>query len=286
MPEICIIPPAGEPVHLDEAKNDRRVDFDADNSKVRGLIASARQAAESKTKLQLLHARWKLILDTFPTGSCNNFQQFPSTTNIPAYAIRLPHAPLVDVVSIQYVDMAGVLQTMPQTDYVVNAAMRPGIITPCFGKIWPIPLPQIGSVMVTYDAGFASPFITAGTLAPNQFKVIGPVTWKVGDTINFYNSGGALPAPLDASLPYTIASAGNGIYTLTDVFGIPVTFTSQGTGRNFIGVVPEGIISWMMLRIGSLYESREEVAILNKGKLEVLPYVDRMLDPYITDLYL
>lgn len=284
MPEICTIQPSGECIHLAEAKNDRRVDDAADDAKIRSLISVARQAVELKTHQQLLHARWKLVLDTFPMAGWGAMSPFRASVSIPAYAIQLPHSPVVDVISIQYIDMSGELQTMPPSDYVVNSVLMPAIITPAFGKVWPIPLPQIGSVTVIYDAGYASPITTAFASAPTQFKVIGPVAWSVGARVNFYNSGGLLPAPLDADTAYLIASAANGTYTLTDTSGNAITFTADGTGRNFIGVVPDGIRSWMLLRIGSLYENREEVAILNRGKVELLPYVDGLLDPFIVSL--
>lgn len=44
--------------------------------------------------------------------------------------------------------------------------------------------------------------------------------------------------------------------------------------------VPEGIRQWILMRVGTLYEQREEIAILQKGKVEQLPYVDQLLDPY------
>lgn len=262
MAEILMIQPSGECIHIDEARSDRRADRE-DDHKIKSLIIAARQAAESKTRLQLLHARWKLVLNEFPC------------------VMRLPHSPLTKVISIQYMDMSGAWQTMPATDYVINYAMTPAIITPAFGKVWPIPLPQIATVMVVYDAGYASPITTGGPLAANQFRVSGPVTWSVGDRVNFYNSGGVMPAPLSVDMSYLIASAASGIYTLTDDSGVAVTFSQLGTGRTFIGVVPDGIRSWMLLRVGSLYENREEVAIMQKGGIKELPYVDGLLDPYI-----
>lgn len=285
MPEICLIPPSGEPIHLDDAKNDRRVDDTSDDAKIRSLISAARVAVESKTRQQLLHARWKLVLDTFPMAGWGAMSPFRASVSIPAFAIQLPHSPVVDVISIQYIDMSGALQTMPPSDYVVNSALMPAIITPAFGKVWPIPLPQIGSVIVIYDAGYASPITTAFASAPTQFKVNGPVTWSVGDRVKFYNSGGLLPTPLDVDTAYLIASATNGTYTLTDTNGNPITFTADGTGRNFIGVVPDGIRSWMLLRIGALYENREEVAVGTRIVVLELPFVDGLLDPYISSIY-
>ncbi|MGN5354335.1 head-tail connector protein [Ralstonia sp. L16] len=45
--------------------------------------------------------------------------------------------------------------------------------------------------------------------------------------------------------------------------------------------VPDGIKSWIKLRVATLYSNREEVAVLNRGKVEMLPYVDSLLDPYL-----
>jgi uncharacterized phiE125 gp8 family phage protein len=289
MPEICIIQPAGEPIHVEEAKLDRRVSDSADDTRLRSLVGAARRAAEMITRQQFLHARWQLTLDRFPMAGCGTLRPFRNAVNIPAFAIVLPHSPLVRVVSVQYVDMAGATQTMPSTDYVVNKSNAPGLITPAFGKIWPITLPQIAAVTVTYDAGYASPMKVSLT-APTQIAVTGPVTFNVGDRVEFYSSGDMnikLPTPLDLDSSYLVASVvGPGIYTISDAAGNAITFTDVGVGigRSFIGVVPDGIRSWMLLRVGTLYENREEIAILTKGKAEQLPYVNALLDPYITSL--
>lgn len=44
--------------------------------------------------------------------------------------------------------------------------------------------------------------------------------------------------------------------------------------------VPMGIKRWMKLRVGTLYEQREEVALLNRGTIQYLPYVETLLDSY------
>ena len=44
--------------------------------------------------------------------------------------------------------------------------------------------------------------------------------------------------------------------------------------------VPEGIRQWLLLRLASMYEHREEVAVLARGRLEPMDFVDRLLDPY------
>lgn len=283
MPEICLIPPVGECINVLEARMDRRIDYSDDDAKLKLLIAVARQTAEMRTKLQLLHARYKLVLNAFPAGDWG-ISSLRTRGAIPPYAIELPRSPLVKVVSIEYIDMNGDLQTMPASDYIVNAALTPAVITPVFGKIWPIPLPQVASVFITFDVGFSSPITVAAPGA--RFSISGPVTWSVGDQVQFYNSGGVAPAPMNTEATYTIATApGNGVYTLTDAAGMAVEFADSGSGRTYIGVVPEGIRSWMLLRLGSIYENREEVAILVRGKIEALPYVDGLLDPFLCTVY-
>lgn len=65
--------------------------------------------------------------------------------------------------------------------------------------------------------------------------------------------------------------------TQNRINAVEVAFTA---GYGAASVVPEGIKRWMLIRIGSLYENREEVALMNRGKLEPLPFVDGLLDPY------
>ena len=186
MPLQLVMPPAGEPVSLAEAKLHLRVDVDDDDALIGSIISAARQAAETLTGRQMITARWKLVLDAFP-----------------CHAILLAKCPVQLVVSIQYLDMNGMSQTMPLIDYVVDTACEPARITPVFGKTWPPTLPQIGAVTITFDAGYGA------------------------------------------------ASA-----------------------------VPEGIKSWIKLRVGSLYAHREEMSILMRGRIDPLPFVDGLLDPY------
>jgi uncharacterized phiE125 gp8 family phage protein len=68
----------------------------------------------------------------------------------------------------------------------------------------------------------------------------------------------------------------------------PVTLPQIGSVRidyvagygTAAATVPEGIRQWILLRINTMYENREEVAILGRGKVEALPFVDGLLDPY------
>ena len=202
MPMQLITPPAGEPVTLQEAKAHLRVDFDDDDGLIQALITAARQAAETITNRQLMSARWKLVMDSFPGPSLMGVPAGQSFS-LPGHAILIHKSPVSNVVAINYLDMAGITQAMPTTNFTVDAACEPARITPVFGQIWPIALPQIGAVSVTFDAGYGA-----------------------------------------------------------------------------AAVVPEGIKSWIKLRVGSLYAHREEVAALSRGRIEPLPFVDGLLDPF------
>lgn len=199
MPYILVTPAASEPVSLVEAKAHLRVDVTDDDLLITSLISSARLHAEMVTQRQFVTATWKLVLDAFPGPS---LMGVPAGVpfSLPGHAVLLNKSPVQSVTSIKYLDMAGVQQTMPSTDYTVDTSTEPARITPVFGKIWPISMPQIGAVEITFNSGYSA--------------------------------------------------------------------------------VPEGIKSWIKLRIASLYENREEVALMNRGKIEPLPFVDGLLDPY------
>jgi hypothetical protein len=64
--------------------------------------------------------------------------------------------------------------------------------------------------------------------------------------------------------------------TLEQIGSVTVDFTA-GYGLT-ADLVPVEIVHWMLVRIGTLFENREEVAILSRGKIEPLPWVDGLLD--------
>jgi uncharacterized phiE125 gp8 family phage protein len=160
------------------------------------------QAAETITGRQIVTARWKLVLDAFPGPSLMGVPAGRPFT-LPGHAILIPKAPVQSIVSIDYLDMGSVQRTMPSANYVADLACEPARITPVFGQIWPITLPQIGAVSVTFDAGWGN-----------------------------------------------------------------------------AASVPEGIKRWILLRVGSLYQNREEVAAMARGTIQSLPFIDGLLDPY------
>ena len=281
MPLQLITPPTAEPLSLPEAKLHLRVDIADDDTLIGALIAAARDYAEGLTRKQMVAARFRQVMDSLPGPSLMGVP-YGRPFSLPGHAIYLQRAPVQQVVSIQYLDMGGSVQTMPAADYTVDYSSDPVRITPVFGKIWPIPLPQIGSVWVTFDAGFGAPMtadVAGGTVSVQGWKAL-----TVGDALRLSNGGGALPAPLQPNTDYYVRSVVSpGVYTLASApGGAAIALTAAGTGQSFVGVIPEGLKAWLKIRLAALYENREEVAIMNRGKIEPLPYVDRLLDNYIT----
>ena len=65
--------------------------------------------------------------------------------------------------------------------------------------------------------------------------------------------------------------------SLPQIGAVSVTFDA---GYGAASDVPEGIKSWIKLRVGSLYTHREEMAVLSRGRIDPLPFVQGLLDPY------
>ena len=287
MPLKLITPPTAQPLHVADVRQHLKQDISDDDNLISLYLGAAVEFAQMQTQRQLVAARYQYILDGFPGPSLMGVP-IGEAFGMPAHAVQLPRTPLIQLVSIQYIAMDGTIQTMPTADYTIDTSCEPPRITPVFGKIWPIPLPQIGSVRITFDAGYIAT-IAASTVG-NIITVQGWKSLAIGDNVRLSNSGGALPAPLQPKTDYFIQSvAGAGIYTLAAATGGPaIVLTTNGTGLNFLGQpglnksageLPDGIKSWMLLRCDSLYSHRGETAN-TRGSIVPLPYVDRLLDAY------
>lgn len=69
--------------------------------------------------------------------------------------------------------------------------------------------------------------------------------------------------------------------TLPQTGAVSVTFDA---GYGTASAVPEGLKSWIKLRVGSLYGHREEMSVLSRGRIDPLPFVDGLLDGFKVSL--
>lgn len=58
---------------------------------------------------------------------------------------------------------------------------------------------------------------------------------------------------------------------------VQISFTA---GYGAVADVPAGIKSWILLRVGALFENREEASVAYRVTVQELPYVNTLLDPY------
>jgi uncharacterized phiE125 gp8 family phage protein len=266
--EKLFTPPYAEPVHLDEMKLHLRVDGTADDALITSTIRVAREHVETVTQRQLVGAVWKLYLDEFPCGCCNN------NRDMYADAIRLGHSPLLSVKSIQYVDVNGATQTLSTSVYTVDANTEPARIMLAYNQVWPPTRPQANAVTVTFYAGHAVPFL-GSAIADRATLQIGDLVsdnpFSVGEVWRLSNTGGTLPMPLTTYTNYTIGTVTNSTATFKDTSGDPVDLTTNGTGINFIGEVPEPMRQCMKLLCGEMYANREaSTAAINKPTMDAV----------------
>jgi uncharacterized phiE125 gp8 family phage protein len=288
MPLKILTPPVALPLHIADVRQHLRQDITDDDNLITTIyLPQAVASAQMETQRQLVAARYQYILDAFPGPSLMGVPM-GKAFGIPRHAIQMPVGPLIQVISIEYTAMDGSTQTMPTTDYTVDLTCDPPRITPVFGKIWPITLPQIGSVRVTFDAGYVAAFVANAT--SNTVAISGWKTLLVGDTVRLSNSGGALPAPLTIKTDYFIQSVVSpGVYTLAATFGgAVIDITNVGTGLNFVGQtgfngsageIPGGLLAWLLMAVETRYSYRGQL-INTPGVITNNPYVDRLLDPY------
>jgi uncharacterized phiE125 gp8 family phage protein len=255
-----ITAPRDEPLALAEAKDHLRVDGKDSDARIRGLITAAREHVEGIIGRSLLTQSWRLSLDRWPYDG----------------VIRLPKPPLLQVDQVTYVDPDGVTKTWSSDEYRVDTQDEPGRLTLAWDASWPSLRHVIGAVQVDYTAGHAVAFTADNT---NDTLTAAGHTYAADDVVRLTNSGGALPAGLAAETDYYVINvSGNTLQLATSQGGSAVSFTDDGTGTHYLGIVPEPIRQAMLLLVGHWYEHREQAS---PASIEQIPVAAQsLLAPY------
>ena len=266
-----IVQPAALPLDIAAARSQVRQDVSIDDADLDAYMRAARRFAETLCNRTLIATRYRLTLDEFPDEVTEESEFGPILT--------LSFGPVLKVVSITYVDTNGAWQTVDSALYVVDLGSVTRIaLVP--GQSWPTTDSRIGAVRVTYDAGDAAAVTVVA--ATDVFTIRGGLwsTLAVNDVVRLSNSGGVLPSPLSPDTDYYIQSLPSATtFKLSETEGgAAIDITDVGTGTHYIGSVPDDVLSWMRLRIGGLYENREDAVIAQGQQMVTLPYVDRLLD--------
>ena len=132
---------------LPDLKAYRRVTWVEEDAIIEQLGMAVESELESKLSVALMQQVWQLRLDTFP-----------------CWAIRLPRptvgheGPFVTLAAnaVQYVDSAGVTQTLSASLYTLDAYSYPPLIHPAYGQVWPATYAVPKAVTITYTVGKAT----------------------------------------------------------------------------------------------------------------------------------
>lgn len=142
-----IVQPSEEPVSLAEAKDHCSVDESGFNGMITAMIVAARESAEHELNRALCTQTRELVLDAFPE------------------AFILSGAPVKTLVSVKFIDSAGVEQALDPDDTLLDKDSEPGYLLPGYGKSWPDTYPVPNAVRVQYTCGYG-----AAAAVPSSIK--------------------------------------------------------------------------------------------------------------------
>lgn len=259
--------PTAEPLSLVEAKAHIVQSQSMDDQLITDMIVGARELVEGYT--------WRrLILQTVVV------QQ----DNWNGYVIELPIAPVIAVTQVQYVDTSGTLQILSPSIWQLDNSSHIPRVMPVYGNIWPpVQLLTPNAVRVTCIVGYAVPYTTnhgsdASTLNAPGHQYVN------GQQLQLYNSGGAVQAGLKIATNYFVINANIAAGTLQLSLtsgGSAFTFTDDGSGLNFLGIVPRRLRQAILLYIGLLYNNRESSVIDSRLVDVEIPFgLQAILDAY------
>lgn len=133
--KICIVPPAGLPVSIEQARANMRIDGDYMDQFLELWLRGITAATEHEIGQCFIQQTWEVRLDAF-VGE-----------------ISLPH-PVMRVVSVRYLDIAGVGQTLDTAAFRLVASSYQTVLVPASGASWPATAPERHAVVVTVECGY------------------------------------------------------------------------------------------------------------------------------------
>lgn len=148
-----ITEPAVEPLDLSQIKTYHRINGDDQDDVMSALMVAARQFVEDHTGRPLITQTWEGV-----SRSWENFFTYgmPDRLRVPVSRcepLKLK-ANLQSVVSVEYYDEDGTLQTLDTADYNVITHGILGEVWPAFGTQWPVTQDRPDAIKVTFVAGY------------------------------------------------------------------------------------------------------------------------------------
>lgn len=261
MADILIAPATVEPLTRQQAKDAARITASDEDTFIDRLVQAARGHVERTCNRALVLQSRRLLLDEFPDSGC----------------IEIFHAPLRAVQSVQYLDTAGVLQTLATTQYRVDKESLPARIVEEVSVSWPSTYEGPNAVRVNYTAGYLVPFTANDT---SDVLTAAGHGFVDADITQVMTLGGVLPTGLAALTNYHARDcAADTLKLSATAGGAAIDITAAGTVPNVLGIIPPEILRAMELLIGHWNENREAV-VTGTIQGELALAVADILSPY------
>lgn len=251
-----ITSPTVEPITLADVKAQLGIPTadTATDALITRRITEARQWAEDYMQRAIFTQTQEVRFDDFPP-----IMRLRERIQLPDRyfdfdAIKLPFPDLQSVVSIKYIDIDGVEQTITASDYVVDTYDYLGAVRPAYGLAWPSVRSEANAVRVQYKCGYgvtsiaAAKTITAATNAtPGVFTSAGH-GFADGDLIQLATTGMTTPngqtyrVYAKATDTFQLANLSNNAGLSTVSWGTFATGTATRVQLNVPGLLNEALI--------------------------------------------
>lgn len=144
-------PPAVEPVDLDQAKKQVRLEWEetAEDDYLADLIITARERVEDYLGLSLITQTVTLYLDAWPASDI----------------LYLPRGPVQSFTHLKYWDTDGAQQTIDAGNYQTDLVTSPPRVAPVSSYAWPSLADRLVPIEAEYQAGYGD----AGSAVPSTF---------------------------------------------------------------------------------------------------------------------
>lgn len=179
MPLKQITAPAAEPVTPAEVKASARIDDNSFDTQIPIVIAAVRSHAEARTGRCLITQTLELILDGFPAGEI---------------AMILPN--VQEIVSVKYIDTAGVEQTLASNRYTLGEdglSAEFSWLFPATGTDWPDTADQANAVRIRFTVGYGD----ASTNVPHDLRL-----WIIAHAVQILQSPDGLADQQIKPMPF------------------------------------------------------------------------------------
>lgn len=150
--------PAAEPVTLDQAKAQCRVDFPDDDDLIRGYIVAARQYVEKFTGRNIYNRQMEMTLDYFPWPGWETTTGSSSDSYMGWYfrglSIRIAKPGTASIDEISYLSDSGETVVIDESKYKADLVSEPARVMPAPGYTWPYQNQYIpGQVKIKFTSG-------------------------------------------------------------------------------------------------------------------------------------